>query len=240
MSSDLRNRLWVVLVEPEGKINFGFILRLARNYNIAGIYVVNPKFNVNDEEVRRFASRGIEYLESGKVIMKNSLEECLSEFDFTICTTAKGGSEDDVLRQAVHIEVLPYLIPSQGKIALVFGRESVGLTRDELGLCNVVSTLDTGTDYNVLNLSHAIAIYLHMLLQIGIERRFMLGFECDARMVKVLDSLIKIICDELGVHEAYIAFKHILSRSSLRKCECSALYKLLKKIKYLVRQLSVD
>ncbi len=233
-SHDLRNRLWIILVEPEGKINFGFILRLARNYGIAGIYVVNPKFNIHDNEVKEFASRGVEYLNKGRVIVRESLFECLSEFDFIICTTAKGGSESDLLRQSVHIDALPYLIPEQGKIALVFGRESVGLTREELSLCNIITTLDTGTDYNVLNLSHAVAIYLHILLSLSMKR-FMLGISCDPRVIRIIDELAKYVCEKLELPEVHIVLRHILSRASLRKCECSALYKFFKRLKYLLK-----
>ncbi len=233
MSQDLKSRLCLVLVEPEGRINFGFILRLARNFGIKRICVVRPKFNLRDEEIVEFASKGIEFLDQGNVVIRDSLSECLKDVSFSICTTAKSAEEGDVLRHSIDPQVLSYIVPSEGDIALVFGRESVGLNREELSLCDVISTLDTGTDYNVLNLSHAVSIYLYeLVIRSRQERRFVLGRECSQDYVNVLLNTIKDIAESLDLTNAYIALKHVLKRSSLRKDECSILYKFFKKIKY--------
>ena len=59
----LTERLRVVLVEPEGRINFGFVLRLARNFSVQDICVVKPKFDLKDPEVLEFAAGGVEAVE---------------------------------------------------------------------------------------------------------------------------------------------------------------------------------
>ncbi|MEM3131393.1 MAG: TrmH family RNA methyltransferase, partial [Sulfolobales archaeon] len=51
-------RIRLVLVEPEGRMNFGQILRLSRNFGIDDICVVNPKFDIGDKEVIDFAAGG--------------------------------------------------------------------------------------------------------------------------------------------------------------------------------------
>jgi len=78
--------LRLVLVEPEGRINFGYILRLCRNFGIGDICVVKPKFDLRDPEVLNFAAGGANLVESVKVL--ESLEECLRGVDYSICTTA--------------------------------------------------------------------------------------------------------------------------------------------------------
>lgn len=235
VSNSLMDRLWVILVEPEGKINFGFILRLARNFGIKGICVVNPKFSLDDEEIKQFSSKGIEYLESGRVMVVSDLKECLERVSFTACTTAISVREGDVLRHSISPKAIKLIIPSKGDIGLVFGRESIGLSRDELIQCDVITTLKTGTDYNVLNLSHAVAMFLYEILRDEITDELIYGEECDQGIINVILKLIKDVAHALETPSAYVALKHVLKRASLRKDECSAMYKLFKKLKYIVR-----
>ncbi|MEM2682126.1 MAG: TrmH family RNA methyltransferase, partial [Zestosphaera sp.] len=74
----------LVVVGPEGRINMGFILRLAKNFGINDICVVNPQFDLSDSEVKEFAARGAELLSN--VVIKSSIEECLSDVKLSICT----------------------------------------------------------------------------------------------------------------------------------------------------------
>lgn len=217
----------LVLVGPEGRINMGFILRLARNFGIDDLCVVNPQFDLNDPEVEEFAARGAELL--SKVVIKSSVDECLSDVRLSICTTSIADLESDVLRQSIPPHFLSYVLPKTGKVALVFGRESVGLKREELDKCDLVSTLDTGTDYNVLNLSHAVAIYLYEFFRASISESYEVS-ECDENLLRALrrelEELSLLLDDEKGVR----ALRNILFRANPRNPECGALYRILKKI----------
>lgn len=222
-----RPNIRLVVVGPEGRINMGFILRLARNFGINDVCVVSPQFDLSDSEVKEFAARGAELLSS--VVVKSSIEECLSDVRLSVCTTSIADLESDVLRQSVPPYLLGYVLPKTGKVALVFGRESVGLRREELDKCDLVSTLDTGTDYNVLNLSHAIAIYMYEVLRASVKESYEAN-ECDENVLKALkrelEELSLILDDEKGIR----AFKNILFRANPRNPECGALYRVLKKI----------
>ncbi|MEM4572775.1 MAG: TrmH family RNA methyltransferase [Zestosphaera sp.] len=217
----------LVVVGPEGRINMGFILRLAKNFGINDICVVNPQFDLSDSEVKEFAARGAELLSN--VVIKSSIEECLSDVKLSICTTSIADLESDVLRQSVPPYLLSYVLPKTGKIALVFGRESVGLKREELDKCDLVSTLDTGTDYNVLNLSHAIAIYTYEVLRASMRESYEAN-ECDENVVRALrrelEELNSLLNDEKGIR----ALRNVLFRANPRNPECGALYRVLKKI----------
>lgn len=235
---DLRNRLSIVLVEPEGAINFGFILRLIKNFGINSIYLINPKFEVHGkdrDEICEFAAKACDLLDSDVIKFCSDLLSCLKLFDYSICTTAKGFSEHDVLRQAININYLRNIIPSTGKIALVFGRESVGLRRDELSLCDVVATIDTGTDYPTMNLSHVIAVILYVLLQGSYDENIIFASEAESSRIRYVVNIIKELEDMLEVKDASLAFKHVLFRAKVTKAEISLMYKLFKKIKYAIK-----
>ncbi|MEM4031935.1 MAG: TrmH family RNA methyltransferase [Zestosphaera sp.] len=217
----------LVVVGPEGRINMGFILRLAKNFGINDICVVNPQFDLSDSEVKEFAARGAELLSN--VVIKSSIEECLSDVKLSICTTSIADLESDVLRQSVPPYLLSYVLPKTGKIALVFGRESVGLKREELDKCDLVSTLDTGTDYNVLNLSHAIAIYMYEVLRASMRESYEAN-ECDENVVRALRRELEELNSLLNDGKGIRALRNVLFRANPRNPECGALYRVLKKI----------
>ncbi|MCD6083931.1 MAG: RNA methyltransferase [Desulfurococcales archaeon] len=229
------NYIRLVLVEPEGRINFGFILRLARNFNVSDICLVKPKFDLRDPEILEFAAGGVQALENCRIC--SELEECLKGIDISVCTTSKLGSEKDVLRQGVSVTALRYILPAAGGVALVFGRESVGLTREELSKCDIISTITLRSDYNVMNLSHAIAIYLYELSRRKSleEEGLTIGIKCDKNTYRAIIRLTKEIASLLSDEEAQTALKHMLARAMLTKPECSSLYKFFKKILHELR-----
>jgi len=220
----------LVLVEPEGKINMGFILRLCKNFSVEDICVVNPQFDIRDEEVIEFSAKASDFIE--KVKVARSLQECLKGAKIVVCTTAKARKETDLLRQSMPPQVLHSLLPSTGVTALVFGRESVGLRRSELRECDIVSTLETGAEYNVLNLSHAVAIYLYELRRAEAPYTAGVYEECSDRSLKSLRRVLRELEALTGDVRGVQALKNVIFRSGPRKPECRALYKFLKKMRY--------
>jgi len=228
--------LRLVLVEPEGRINFGFVLRLARNFSVQDICVVKPKFDLKDPEVLEFAAGGVEAVKYCRIC--SELDECLENVDISVCTTSKLGSEKDVLRQGIPITALKYVLPTKGSVALVFGRESVGLTREELSKCDIISTIPLKSNYNVLNLSHAIAVYLYELSKIKESegQELTIGVRCSRNTFKAIMNLIKEITSMLDNEEdIFLALKHVLARASITKPECSIIYRFFKKIAHELR-----
>jgi TrmH family RNA methyltransferase len=61
-------------------------------------------------------------------------------------------------------EAAKRLLEIKGPVCILFGRETTGLTNEELELCDMVIRIPTGTQYRTLNVSHAAAIILYTLL----------------------------------------------------------------------------
>ena len=223
-------KLRLVLVEPEGKINMGFIIRLCKNFSIEDICVVNPAFSLDDPEIVEFSAKASDYLK--KIRLEKNLEKCLKGSKVIVCTTSKSRYESDLLRQGVSPHVLSHILPSDGIVSLVFGRESVGLRRSELKTCDIVSKIETGSPYNVMNLSHAIAIYLYELSLRSRKAPKTLESECSERSLKSIRRVLKDLEEITGDWRGVAALKNAIFRSNPRKPECGALYKFLKKIKY--------
>ena len=227
-------KLRLVLVEPEGKINFGFILRLAKNFEVDEVVAVKPKFDVNDEEVLRFAAQGKDYIEKVKVV--NSYEEALE--GVKVCTSAKVSTYDP-LRSFIVPWELKEKIGEPETLTLVFGRESVGLTREELKACDVLLHVPASSKYPVLNLSHAVAIVLWEVWKQYRLQRGRLPERVDERDVELIMNAVeelasRFVGDEVKRERLLVAIKRLVTKATKQEAR-SLLYLLGKCVNLLKR-----
>ncbi|MEZ0393884.1 MAG: RNA methyltransferase [Desulfurococcaceae archaeon] len=150
-------RVRVVLVGIEGPANLGLIARTCLNFGVDELYLVNPVASV--EEALRYAAHGDVLLRRARVV--RSLREALEGVELSAATSAIGHARGDVLRQAMPLEEFADKILARARsIALVFGRESTGLTREELEAADFLVTIPANPEYPVLNVAQSVAIFL--------------------------------------------------------------------------------
>jgi TrmH family RNA methyltransferase len=132
----------VVLVEPEIPENTGFIARLSANFGF-DLRIVNPEFNLS--EARKTASGAQQKLRDARIF--DSVEEAVEDLEFVVGTKPGRGVKMEEMEPREDTSVM-------------IGRESSGLSNEELELCDAVTYIDT-IDYESINQSHAAAILLH-------------------------------------------------------------------------------
>jgi TrmH family RNA methyltransferase len=231
------HKIRLVLVGTEGEINLGFIARLAANFAVDEFFLVNPKADPQSPEARRFAANGAYMLDRAKVV--HSLDEALTGVDVAACTSAKIGQKSDVLRHAVDVREFAEEIASRySSIAIVFGRESVGLTREEILRCNLLVHIPANPEYPVLNLSHAVAIVLYELWRAlrRVQLHEYAPLEQIQRVYSVIENIVANIVDKDRQQHVLAAVKHLLWKSRLTVGEASMLYYLFKRIRHLVER----
>ena len=54
-------------------------------------------------------------------------------------------------------------LKSDGTVALIIGRDDIGLRREEVEKCDMLAYISTNPEYPVLNVSHSLAIFLYLL-----------------------------------------------------------------------------
>ncbi len=191
-------RLRVVLVEPEGKVNVGFVARTCVNFGVDELYLVNPKAEI-DEETLRYAAKAKGFLEDASIV--DSLDEALEGVEVSVCTTSRSGQRHDVLRHTITAEELARRMHRWSSMALVFGRESTGLTRAELAKCHLAVTIPANPEYPVLNLSHAVAVILYELWKArsGVTTAF---YEmADTETLRLVEKYVSRLIQLLGIPE---------------------------------------
>jgi len=150
--------LIVVLVEPESPGNVGFVARSLANFGVKELRIVGPDPR-EDYQAQIFSVHAHDILDSAGIF--KDLGSALEDTDVAWAATARSGGNLSVTRALVPLHELPDPTSLDGRIALVFGRESSGLTNEEIGLCDVSFTIPTADEYPSMNLSHAVTVVLY-------------------------------------------------------------------------------
>jgi tRNA/rRNA methyltransferase len=148
----------VTLVEPQGPVNVGHVARLVRNFGVKKLYLVKPRVDISVAAV--YASHAADVLDDAMVTTFDTVRE---ENELLVATTAvKARKKSNILRRIIKPENLPSLLSSAKTSSLVFGRDSTGLTNEEIRKCDVTTTIDSAPGYRALNVGHAAAIILYL------------------------------------------------------------------------------
>jgi tRNA/rRNA methyltransferase len=154
----------VILLEPESAGNIGSVARSMKNFDQHDLWIVNPRTAI-DTEAKAYAMHGFDVLSSAKIVKQ--MDEALIGIDVVVATSSVAArSSTNVTRTPMTAKELAAALSStEGKLALVFGRESSGLTNQEIGRCDLLVTIPASRLYNVLNLSIAVSIILYEIFQ---------------------------------------------------------------------------
>ena len=149
----------VTLVGPEYPINVGYTARLAKNFGISKLYLIEPKFDRRIASV--YAAHGADIIEKAEEI---DLDELRRRHDLLVATTAITATKrTNVNRLSVTPEEVTQYVASSKSASLVLGRDTTGLKNEEIAKCDMVTTIHTGTNYRTLNVSHSLAILIYVL-----------------------------------------------------------------------------
>lgn len=244
----------VILVRPEHAANIGSIARVMANFDFEKLMIFNPieqTENIFSHHTHGFAMHGKDILMNAQIIKVEEqethlleLKSTLNQFDLVLATTAKGKRYTNIKRLAIFPEDLK--IPSSLKplkIAIVFGRESRGLTNDEISLADILLRIPTGKNYPTLNISHACGIILYEVfkkinrLTVGRGSKPVLLAKREDR--QTLYNLVNSVLEKLKIRahrkeNVYLAFRNILERAFMSRKELSLISGVLSKIYRLI------
>lgn len=146
----------VVLINTFHPGNIGAAARAMKNMGLSKLYLVEPEVFPSEEADSR-AAGAKDLLDQAIVV--NTLEEAISDCQLVIGTSARTKRTFDLpLLDARKSAEKIVSEASQGEIALVFGRETMGLHNHELQQCNIHVYIPANPEYPVLNVSQAIQL----------------------------------------------------------------------------------
>lgn len=161
LTEDQRDWLDVVLVSPRNPLNIGAVARAMANFGFGRLGVVAP-FEAHWQEARS-AVGAEDLLASARETA--TLEEAVAQ-----CTLVAGTGTLTYRKPEQRVVRLPELAPlvreemeRGGRVALVFGPEKHGLTREDLAHCHVLVEIPTDARQPSMNLGQAVAVCLYEL-----------------------------------------------------------------------------
>jgi len=148
----------VTLVEPNYPVNVGHTARLLKNFGVQRLYLVRPRVDISMAAI--YASHAADVLDRAIV---TTFDRVRRENELLIATTAvRASKRSNVIRRTVEPGRLHSLLSSSKTSSIVFGRDTTGLTNEEIKDCDMTMTIETTSGYRALNLGHAVAIALYL------------------------------------------------------------------------------
>ncbi|MEM4513591.1 MAG: TrmH family RNA methyltransferase [Ignisphaera sp.] len=237
----------VVVVGIEGEINLGFIVRLCRNFDVDELALIKPIASPWSDEVRKFAANGAAFIDSGRVKVYGSLDEVISGVGLLACTSAVIDVDSgDMLRKAIDLETFANIAQNYNSLAVVFGRESVGLTREEIAKCDLLVHIPANPEYPVLNLSHAVAIVLYRLYkEFGMPSLLDKVDKVDEHQLRIVDRYIEelvnvVVSDNWHRQMLSIMLKRFIRKSITSKHEAGLLVTFIRRIAKRLKLEAID
>lgn len=231
----------IVLFKPENPGNIGFISRVMANFDFYSLIIIEPLCDYLEEDALKKSMHSKDILKKAIILKYKDYFNLKDKYDLIIGTTSVIGSDYNIPRIGLSLQdftkKLKKIDTKNKKIALVFGNEGIGLTNDELKICDIVINIETSKKYPSLNLSHSVAIVLYEIYKILGENKINQHLKLASTIEK------KIIYDNLENLFNKINFatkekkqtqkkvwKNIIEKSMITKRESFALIGFLKKL----------
>lgn len=149
------NHIQIILVEPSLPANIGSAARAMKTMGLSHLRLVSPKQPI-DEQARSLAAGAKEVLDNAQTYA--TFDDAIADCQLVIGTSARLRHLQNTLVEPRDCGELAINRASLGKVAIVFGRERVGLTNEELLKCQYHLNFPTNPDYSSLNLAMAVQL----------------------------------------------------------------------------------
>ena len=167
----LRN-IRIVMIQTSHTGNIGAAARAMKVMGLSELYLVKPK-SAPDEQSVAMSSNATDILDNATIV--DTLSEAITGCQLVVGTSARHERtlSWDIQDSRSCGELIAKHSSSQAnaKVAVLFGRESSGLTNEELALCQHLVHIPTNPGYSSLNVASAVQIlsYECRLAAINIE-----------------------------------------------------------------------
>ncbi|MEO7424700.1 MAG: RNA methyltransferase [Fibrobacteria bacterium] len=163
--------LCVVLVAPEQAANVGFAARSLACYGLDDLRIVGSPGIASDGAARKTGKAVLDLLEKARYFpsLGAALADCGAAYGFTRRVRDPSQRIEDLRPVADGWNRTSARLEGLAPAALVFGRESQGLFREETLLITHLVRIPLASETLSLNLSHAVAIGLYAFLGVAPE-----------------------------------------------------------------------
>ena len=152
----------IILVEPEHPHNIGFVARSMRSNGLSDLRIVR-KAKPLPKKCYDTAHSSADILDNAKLF--STLKEAIADCSYTVAFSRRLFNS---IVPHTSLPDLPAICKSKnGIVALIFGRESCGLSFEEIELCALQCEIPVAGQMSI-NLSHAVSVASYELCRSGL------------------------------------------------------------------------
>lgn len=145
----------IVLVETSHTGNMGSTARAMKTMGLTNLYLVNPLVKPDSQAIA-LAAGASDIIGNASIV--DTLDDALAGCRLVVGTSARSRTLQWPMLEPRECGVKMTQEAAQSPVALVFGRERVGLTNEELQKCHYHVAIPANPDYSSLNLAMAVQI----------------------------------------------------------------------------------
>jgi TrmH family RNA methyltransferase len=234
--------LRIVLVEPKEAGNVGAAARVLKNFGFDELWIAGEHPQLLPVS-SWWASGADDLLE--RVRFVPSLAEALADAHLTVATTSMRGRTTPVTYSPRTLAKTFASLSAEQTLALVFGREDSGLTREELALCHHTAAIPTNARFPTMNLAQSICVFAYELSQIEWTPGSQPGAARDlpdAATIERIHQRARQLLSEVGfLHEnnpdrIYDDLRALVARASLDAREATIVLGIIRQIEWALRR----
>ena len=225
-----------MLVEPREAGNVGAVARAMKNFGFGELWIVGEHPQLLP--TAGWWASGAEDLLANARFAK-TLQEAVADAHLVVATTSSRG-------RTTPADFTPATLAEKftagQTLALVFGREDSGLTREELVLCHRTAVIPTGESFPTMNLAQSVCVFCYELSQI--ERPQTERVLAPAALVERMHERLEALLLEVEFLHAnnpariYDEIRAILGRAELDEREATILLGIVRQIEWALRRSS--
>jgi tRNA (cytidine32/uridine32-2'-O)-methyltransferase len=155
MNPALLKNIRIVMVQTWHPGNIGAAARAMKTMGLDDLVLVNP-VDYPHAEADSLAAGALDVLQQARVV--SSVEEAIEDCQLVLATSARTRSHPWPIKEAR--EAAPQIVSEaqQGKVAIMFGPERMGLHKDHLRQAHFHVDIPGNPEYGVLNVSNAVQL----------------------------------------------------------------------------------
>ena len=156
----------VAVVDAETPGNVGTIARAMKNFGLSELLLVDPPELDPDGEAYGFAGRAREDILPNAA--ECSFDDLVEGYHTIGCTAITNEDPTKHVRYPAleADDLVDHIGGVDAEVAVVFGRERVGLTNDELARLDAICSIPASAEYPSLNLGQAATVVLYELREL--------------------------------------------------------------------------
>ncbi|MBW7982163.1 tRNA (cytosine(32)/uridine(32)-2'-O)-methyltransferase TrmJ [Enterobacillus tribolii] len=158
----------IVLVETSHTGNMGSTARAMKTMGLTNLYLVNPLVRPDSQAISLSAGASDVI---GNATIVDTLDEALTGCSLVVGTSARSRTLPWPMLEPRECGQRSVAEAAHAPVALVFGRERVGLTNEELQKCHYHVAIPANPEYSSLNLAMAVQILAYEVRVAWLEQQ---------------------------------------------------------------------